>query len=155
MKINNVCEERHNASKSRKCTVGLMRTGLAVLTLALVTGCGTMEPWQFGLGPQKHPAFTEDNVAKLTVGMSTAEVLALFGAPDQQEVRRFGDKTASGPWSGRVYIYRMGKRDPEYETLTRELKNELVFCHGEATLNHWQIEVTYPNPPLKQANALR
>lgn len=82
--------------------------------------------------PRKHPYFTQDNVLKLRIGMTTDDVIALFGKPDRTSVHTYGQSTNSGAWQGLEYRY----------VFNYVVSNRLVFNLDldPPRLNHWEIE---------------
>lgn len=75
------------------------------------------------------------------VGMPGAEVEATLGAPNATFESEFGQDSATGPWSGLVWLY-FGELDPRYKYVERRLKDTFVFVEygGELRLNHWDLE---------------
>lgn len=87
-----------------------------------------------------HKTFTHDNIELLRVGMSSSEILRIFGEPDEQYVSTFGADVGE-EWSGRVWIY-FTKLDTRLQYAKRYQKNMFVFypSEGDMKLNHWEIE---------------
>jgi len=85
--------------------------------------------------PRKHPGFMQDNVLKLKQGMTTNEVISLFGKPDMTSVHTYGHQTHSGEWQGLEYTY----------VFNYIVSNRLVFslAYDPPLLNHWDIVKTW------------
>jgi len=85
--------------------------------------------------PRKHPGFTQDNVLKLKTGMTTNEVISLFGKPDKTSVHTYGHQTYSGEWQGLEYNY----------VFNYVISNRLVFnlAYDPPLLNHWDVVKTW------------
>lgn len=109
-----------------------------LLLLFLLSGCSSS--WQPTVyspptPSRAHPSFTKDKVLQLKVGLTTHEVIRMFGQPDGTKLTTYGQDTEDGAWSGLKYSYRMGGYKVNY----------LVFNLGfdPPHLNHWDIEVMY------------
>lgn len=102
----------------------------------LLSGCGTTYRYSY----PGHKTFTEENIALLRVGMSSEQVLSIFGNPDEQYVGQFGADVGE-KWNGRVWVY-FTKLDPRLKHAKRYMKNVFVFhpTEGDIRLNHWEIE---------------
>lgn len=89
-------------------------------------------------GSADHQArFTRDGAYMLRAGMTPSEVIARFGTPDRQEVRRIGDSTSAVSWEGLVLVYQVEKQ-LERSALP---ENELVFdrSYDPPRLNYWML----------------
>ena len=85
----------------------------------------------------RHPAFVDDNVAKLDVGMTPSEVQAILGDPDEIQERTCG--TAVGePWPCTAWIFRMAGG----------YTNLLVFdaATDPPQLDGWHLGQVLPQP---------
>lgn len=86
---------------------------------------------------RRHPEFTADRVLGLSVGLTTDEVIALFGRPDRPQATTCGSKSGS-PWQCLIWEYDFGS----YKT------NRLYFSmdFSPPRLNNWDIDVMYDSP---------
>jgi hypothetical protein len=108
---------------------------LAVLSIFLL-GCASTYQYTY----PGHKTFTEDNISKLSVGMSSEEIRTIFGDPDEVYTAEFGQNTDE-VWTGKVWLY-FTELDTQLKYAKRYKKNMFVFYppEGEMTLNHWKIE---------------
>ena len=84
--------------------------------------------------------FTSTNVMKLRIGMTTTEVVALFGAPDRIERSTCGGKTPSGPWPCIMWEYDV---EQSYDGGLATMKTNTVTFDANfdpPKLNNWTIE---------------
>lgn len=116
--------------------IGTRLVCACILGVVLLAGCAPA----YRYSHSECRTFTDENVAQLRVGMSHAEVIALFGDPDEQYVSEYGADVGE-PWTGRALIY-FTNVDKDLEYAKRYRKNLLVFfpSEGEMTLNHWELE---------------
>ena len=107
-----------------------------ILGLVLLSGCASTYRYSY----PGCKTFTDENVAQLRVGMSHAEVIALFGDPDEQYVSEYGTDVGE-PWTGRALLY-FTEVDRDLQYAKRYRKHLLVFfpSEGEMRLNHWELE---------------
>jgi hypothetical protein len=84
----------------------------------LLTGCAT--------------AFTETNIDKLRIGMTSTEVREIFGAPNEISTAVCGANTTSGSWVCETWKYR---NSGSYQTnnFTFSVKTDVK------TLNDWHV----------------
>jgi hypothetical protein len=89
---------------------------LAVFIL-LLQGCSTLN-------------FTQQNIDRLHIGMSSSEVRNMFDAPDRVRVTTCGGKT-SNPWTCEIWEYKTGS----YRT------NDFYFSveGGNKLLTSWSV----------------
>ena len=101
-----------------------------------LSGCATTYRYVY----PGHKTFTNENVGRVRVGMSSEEVLGIFGEPDEQYVTKFGSSVGE-EWNGRVWIY-FTTLDLRLMHAKRYKKNMFVFSptEGDMKLNHWEIE---------------
>ncbi|MFZ1946479.1 MAG: hypothetical protein WAW06_02955 [bacterium] len=87
-----------------------------------------------------HKTFTQANIDMLRVGMTSDEVWAILGGPDEQYDDNFGANVGE-EWAGRVWLY-FNERDERLRLVTRCKKSVFVFyeARGQLRLNHWAIE---------------
>lgn len=114
---------------------------LAMWLLAFQAGCATA-----GL-QSRHPSFTADRVLALKIGMTTDEVVAVFGRPDRTRVMTCGSQTPS-PWQCLIWEYDMGPHPRgRYQSISNT--NRLTFSvDGNAPrLNNWDIDLMYDSQP--------
>lgn len=104
--------------------------------VAFLTGCAARYTYSY----PGHKTFTHDNLSRIHVGMSSEEIRATFGEPDEQYVGEFGADTDTA-WTGQVWIY-FTELDKNLRYVKRYKKNVFVFypAEGDMRLNHWEIE---------------
>lgn len=109
----------------------MQHTVLGLLALLFLSGCA-----------KKHPEFTQPAVLRLEVGMTTDQVQALFGAPDEIRMTTCGQETKGGAWSCLVWTYEMGG---DFGLDTNDL-----FFNAEVSpprLSSWDFDTIYPGRP--------
>lgn len=106
---------------------------LFVLALSLVTACAG----------RRHPSFTSDNVLTLKVGMTTTQIVALFGPPDRTRSTTCGTQTPS-PWQCLIWEYELGPH-PQGRYKSTANTNRLTFesSYTPPRLNSWDIDLMY------------
>lgn len=70
---------------------------VSIISLLLLSSC-------YSLQPIPASKFTPDNVLKLKVGMTSTEVIAIFGKPMKTSATTCGSAT-DNPWSCIIWIY--------------------------------------------------
>ena len=105
---------------------------------------GRLTEWGTGDGTllREHLQFTQARVARVRVGMPEADVITLFGQPDERKVGTFGSAVGD-PWNGLTYRYKF--RDRSYSSARIYVYNEFVFSldYDRPLLNHYSIEIVY------------
>lgn len=112
----------------------------ALAVLALQVGCATV-----GL-TTRHPAFTADKVLGLKVGLTTDQVVSLFGNPDRTQGTTCGTQTPS-PWQCLIWEYDLGPH-PRGRFQHSSNINRMYFSAEEnpPRLNSWNIDLMYDSP---------
>ena len=102
----------------------------------LFSGC----PSAYRYSYPGNKTFTNQNIARLHVGMPSEDVKAIFGEPDEQYAAEFGADVGK-KWNGKVWVY-FTKLDRKLKYVKRYKKNIFVFYPAESNmkLNHWEIE---------------
>lgn len=77
-------------------------------------------------------SFNEANIDKLRIGMSSAEVRSIFGAPSEVRTAVCGANTAGGTWVCETW---------KYSTFNAYITNDFVFNVKEdgKFLNNWNV----------------
>jgi hypothetical protein len=90
--------------------------------------------------PVTHPGLAGPVADRLAVGMSSEEVEALLGPPNETYEAEFGADVGE-EWTGVVWLYFI-ERDEKLRKAVRYRKARLVFYETEEglRLNHWDIE---------------
>ena len=113
---------------------------LAVGGLLLQAGCATT-----GFGA-RHPAFTADRVLGLQTGMTTDQVISLFGRPDRTRVMTCGTKTDS-PWQCLMWEYDMGQHPQGRYRHSNNINRFTFYAElSPPRLNNWTIDLMYNSP---------
>ncbi len=77
-------------------------------------------------------SFNEANIDKLRIGMSSAEVRSIFGAPSEVRTAVCGANTAGGTWICETW---------KYSTFNAYITNDFVFNVKDdgKFLNNWNV----------------
>ena len=105
-----------------------MRIILSLLMLLLLTSCETISTSTSAL-----PAsFTTENILKIYQGMTSDEILALFGEPKSVSSDVCGGATATGTWTCTTWKY----GDSPYDNAKFTFSGE----HGSYILNSFDVD---------------
>jgi hypothetical protein len=87
-----------------------------------------------------HKTFTQSNLGTVRVGMSSDDLRALLGEPDEEYDATFGGSVGE-EWTGHVWLYFNG-RDERLKYVARCKKSMFVFSSvgDQLRLNHWSVE---------------
>jgi hypothetical protein len=118
-----------------------------IIVLMAFGGVGCATPGGLGFATPRHLEFTSSNVARLRLGETTEDqAKAIFGEPDQVEVKTEGQGSGTGAWQALVLSYRMGVEDPAFQGQGIEAVNSLTFQaeSNPPILNNYEVPIIYP-----------
>lgn len=78
-------------------------------------------------------AFTESNIDKLRIGMTSTEIREIFGAPNEVSTSVCGSNTAGGSWICETWKYRSSGNYYQTNNFTFSVKADVK------TLNDWKV----------------
>jgi hypothetical protein len=84
-----------------------------------------------------HPEFTQNSELKIKRGLTTKNIILIFGKPDATVTQPMGSATSS-PWTALIYIYHMKKIDTDVWDLSKD--NKFFFNIDSGRLTYWQID---------------
>jgi len=118
---------------------------LSILLIGLLIGCESLylESRRYPAF-QKHPEFTTTNMLKIETGMTSTEVIEIFGPPDRTGAETYGSKTKN-PWKALVFKYNMGPH-PDGVFQTMDNINTFAFSDylGVRYLEYWDLQLVHP-----------
>ena len=126
--------------RDRQLTLRFLALLVALGALTTQAGCATLRH------PVRHPEFTSDRVLGLRVGLTTDEVIALFGQPDRTEATTCGSQSGS-PWQCLIWEWDLGPNKKGRHEYSSNI-NRLYFSMdlSPPRLNNWSVDLMYDSP---------